>query len=541
MKKLFLFLLVLSSLCSANTKVPVNVSANIDEATVFFSGAHIQSSALRTLDAGVTTLVFENLSQYLDPGSIQVEAQGSFTILSVTHQMNYLKNQKKTPEVKALEDSLETLQLKLQINSGLKGVYEEEKSMLQSNKAIKPAANSPFVEELEETSDFMRNRLSDLMLKLSELQRMEKKISEQINKIQNQLSELNARNTRPTSEIVVEVSANAKTNAKFKIMYFVSQAGWTPVYDLRATDIKSPVALQYKAKVFQNTGANWEDVKLNLSTGNPAISGTKPDLKPWYLNYYAPVYYGGKNKAYQQQTAIPSVAKKEDRYNEESEIAAQEQVAGTMADFTQVTQGQVNIQFNIKIPYTIPSDGKYHQVAIQNYELPASYLYYSAPKLDKDAFLIAQITKWDSYNILPGEANIYYEGTYVGKTYINTHTTKDTLDISLGRDKSIVISRSRVKDQSESKIFGSSKKETIAIEINIRNKKNIAIDIEMEDQLPVSSHKDIEVEVLDTGGAMKEESTGKLSWRMKMEPSESKKMNFKFSVKYPKEKVVVIN
>lgn len=537
-----LFLLQLPS-TSASIKKDgeIRTASKIEEVTVFLSSAQIKSKAEKTVEPGTTTLVFENLSRNIDPNSIQVEGLGAFTILSVTHRMNYLNDSKKPQNIIALGDSLEALKTKLELNQGLVNIYEQEKTLLDANKNIKGQNATLMAEDIEDVADFFRLRMSDIMLKKIELAKIQKELNEKLNRVQNQLNEFNAKRNQPTSEVVVEVSAEAKVNARFSITYVVYTAGWNPGYDLRAKDTQSPVTLAYKANVYQNTGMDWENVKLVLSTGNPTQSGTKPQMQPWLLNFQTRTFSpGGSYKDKPSKAAgiaEPSMSNRAyDFKTEDEEVYLPP--ASTAAEYTKLTESQLNMEFSIKIPYTIPDDGKPHTVQIQNISLPAIYEYYAAPKLDKEAFLLARISGWDAYNLLSGEANIFYEGTFTGKSFINTQITKDTLDISLGRDKNIVITRNRIKDFTEKKIIGGSKKETIGIEIAIKNKKNIPVEILVQDQVPVSINKEIEVETIELSSAKKNEENGFIEWKTILGPSASMKYIFKYSVKYPKDKLI---
>lgn len=512
----------------------VTVETKINQVTVFLRGAQVERSGKKVINAGTTHLKFDNLSPNIDPSSIQIKGEGQLTILSVTHQMNYLKYRRKPPRMLMLEDSIKMLEMKLAMNNNRIEAFKEEKSLILSNKSVKGNDSGLDVEELEYVADFFRERLPEIMQKILEIRSGEKDIREQLSKTRKQLNELNAKWSKSTSEIIVEVSANTRTTGRFTVSFLVHNAGWTPSYDLRALDIKSPVLLNYKAKVFQNTGVNWKKVKLILSTGNPSLSGRKPNLVPWVLSFnapYQPASYRMDNVAMEldeEVEAMPRVAK----------AVAKKGKITTTAQFTQLVEGQVNTEFIIEIPYNIPSDNKKHVVEIQHVELPAEFSYYSAPKVDLDAFLLGKVTGWDEYNLLSGEANIYFEGTYIGKSYINVKLTSDTLDLSFGRDKNVIITRKKIKDFTKKKIIGSSKKETIGIEITVRNKKSAPIDIDLQDQIPISSNKEIEVELIDRAGAKLDETSGYLNWEIHLEPSQSKKFVFKYSVKYPKNKTI---
>jgi uncharacterized protein (TIGR02231 family) len=170
--------------------------------------------------------------------------------------------------------------------------------------------------------------------------------------------------------------------------------------------------------------------------------------------------------------------------------------------------------------------------------MKADYIYSAAPKLDQDAFLLARATGWEEFNLLPGEANVFFEGTFVAKTFIDPNSTKDTLAISLGRDKRVVVKREKLKDYTSKKFIGSNKRETYAYEISVRNTKAEALKIIVEDQVPVSQNSQIEVTVADVGGAKYNKDTGKLIWELTLQPNETKKVVYKFEVKYPKDKII---
>ncbi len=205
-----------------------------------------------------------------------------------------------------------------------------------------------------------------------------------------------------------------------------------------------------------------------------------------------------------------------------------------------VEERATNIEFAIEIPYTIPSDGKKYSVDIQKFMVPAMYEYSVTPKLETDVFLKAMIAGWDEYNLLKGDANLYFEGTYIGKTFLNVNSVEDTLNISLGRDENIVVTREKVKEFSSKQFLGAYKKEQRGWEINVRNKKKQNIHILVTDQFPVSGNSDIEVQQIDSGGAELDNTTGILTWNFDLEPGASKKLTFKYFVRYPKKEIIIL-
>ncbi len=209
-----------------------------------------------------------------------------------------------------------------------------------------------------------------------------------------------------------------------------------------------------------------------------------------------------------------------------------------MDDYTEINENQLNVSFDIDIPYDILSNGKPHSVALKEIKLPATYKYYAAPRVDKEAFLLAEINDYSKYNLLPGEANIIFEGLYVGKTIINPNQTSDTLNLSMGRDKKISIKREKVVDKSGTRFLSSKKEQTFTFDITIRNNKKEAADLLLKDQYPLSTDKDIEIELLESNGAKVNTETGILSWDLKLQPNETKKIRISYKVKYPKDKII---
>ena len=164
----------------------------------------------------------------------------------------------------------------------------------------------------------------------------------------------------------------------------------------------------------------------------------------------------------------------------------------------------------------------------------------ATPKLDRDAFLVAKVINWQDYDLLDATAGIFYEGTFTGKTTLSASMATDTLDISLGRDKSILIERKKVKDYTSNQFLGSNRTVQRAWEISLRNNKKQAVTLVVFDQYPVSKEKDVEVELTDNGGARVDKETGMLSWQVTLEPGQLKKLNFRYTVKYPKERILAI-
>lgn len=508
------------------------VDSEIEDITVFLARAQVTRSVKTRLEAGRTTLVINGLASQLDPNSIQVAGKGSFLILGTSHRQNFLQDVNMPKSLKVLRDSLEYYKQQLIVEESRKEILNKEEAMLTANQRIGGGNSNLTVAELKGMADFFRSRLGEIVVARMKQDAAIRKMNEKVTRVQAQINAQNELYARNSSEIVVNVSAESATPAELEVRYVVSRAGWQPVYDLRATNTKGPVQLNYKANVFQSTGEEWKNVKLTLSTANPNLGGLKPELVSQVLDFMQDTQY---NYGYNKRAKSGPVAME----RSDAPAAAELEIsASTLGEFVSTTQTAVNTAFVIGLPYTVASSSKPTLVDIGRHELQAMYQYAVTPKLDGDAFLMARATGWEDLSLLSGEASVFFEGTYVGKTFIDPNQIRDTLSLSLGRDKRIVVKREKVKDFSSRKAIGGSIRETRAFEISIRNTRQEPITVVVEDQVPVSRNTQIEVTVTDVGGAQWNKDTGKLTWTLTIQPSDVKKVMFKYEVKYPKDKTI---
>lgn len=535
-KVLFLVVVLISgslwSLSAQERQKSVNSSAT--EVKVFLNGAQVTRSAGISIDPGVTILALGGLSQHINPATIQVNGKGNFIILDVNHQVNYLKVQEKSREVIKLEDSLKILQDLTEYERGMLWVSKEEEALLLANKSLGGSQTGVRSTELKDAADLFRNRLKEIKIRQIELGKTIRLLDEKILRIKNQLSALQAQPNPSTSDIFITVSASAKTTGTLEVSYYTGGTGWYPVYDLRAKKINEPVELILKANVSQNTGETWDKVRLSISSANPVQSGVKPILQPWYLGFYEPV----RREVFQKSMASESInirAVSSPIMEEDAEMAL------SLADYTVVSETQVSFEFQIEMPYTLPADNKKYTVDLQRHDFPSAFEYHCIPKIDTDVFLVAKITGWESQNLLPGEIQLFFEGTFVGKSYLDPALTSDTIQISLGRDKGISVKRTRLAEYTERKFLGQNRIETRGWEIAARNNKSIPINLFIEDHIPVSTNKEIEITPNEFSGATYNKETGKLFWRLELKPSESKNFRTKYTVKYPKNKTVILD
>jgi len=516
------------ALTAAKADEGQKVASKVQKVTVFLRGAQVTRSAAVNINAGTSDLIFNGIAPNVAEQSIQVHATGDFTILSVKQETNYLvpNEDTKTKQIQALQDQKKMIWEKIAMQNNLILIYQTEEAVLAKNQFIKPDNQFLDVVKLKQALDFQTERLTAIKEKERVVGNQLALLNTEMQKYDNQINEINNGNrSMASTNIIVTVSAKVAVQSVVTLSYVIANAGWSPGYDIRAKNTNSPLVIVYKANVFQNSGEEWKNVKLTLSTGSPNRNSIKPELNPYYLNV-SPVERALSGRT--TGVAYSSGYVYADKSASLAEVAVAEPVAVTMVE------NQTSVDFNIENPYSVTNDGKACQVEINQVSLPATYQYYVAPKLSIDVFLTAQVTDLNKYNFLSGPANLFFEGTYIGRSRIDTRVLSDTLNLSLGTDRGIQVKRTLEKELTKNQTLGANRKETKSWLIELKNRKNQKIDLLVEDQIPVSQNGAIEVESQETSGGKTDALTGKISWNLTLNSQGDKKLRLRYMVKYPK-------
>jgi uncharacterized protein (TIGR02231 family) len=510
---------------NAQQENTVKVALPINEITVYLTGGEVKSNIDVKLKKGKNLLVFQNISEYMLPKSIQVSFDGKIDIQSITSETNFLKSESFDPKNKTIKDSLDFLKNKIASIGNQIDAFNTEKALLVKNQFIGGNNNGIPLAELQKAAEYHRTRTLEINNSLWDLNKQLTNFQNIIQKIEKQLEELNLQNNPQRKEIMIDLISETDQTSQFKIRYLVQNTGWEPSYDIVVTDISKPLTLKYKAKVYNNTGISWDNVKMKLSTADPSVNASKPTLDTWTLDYQSNDYDNNNNndinKAYQQ-----SDQNKGDIQDDKTQ------------KYKTIKVSELSFEFQIARPYTIPANAKPYSIDITTYTVNAAYQYFALPKADKDVFLLARITGWDTLNLIDGTANVYFGDTYIGESDISTGTIDDTLDLSLGRDTKVLASRTKKQDFSIKTTLGTNKKESFTYEIVLKNNRNTTVNMVLQDQVPISKQGEITVDVSEISGAAKDDITGKLEWIVKLNPGETKKYIISYSVKYPKNRKV---
>jgi hypothetical protein len=614
MKSIFTIILSCLYFLAVAQEHDQEVKSKISQVAVFLEGAQVTREAQASIRPGTTLLTFTDVSPGIKEQSIQVEAPASIKILSVAFRTNYLQEIKQPEAIVSLGNERKRLLDLITQEQSMQDVYNEEIAMLKANRSMGGETNGVEIAELKVAVDYFRTRYTEIKVQQLQIEKNVRKYNEDISRIDDQLMELKSKKHQPVGEILVKVSSKSNGVANLKLKYLVREARWFPSYDIRAVSIKTPIGITYKANVSQNTGEDWENVELTISSANPTESGARPIIKPWYLGFNNNIarrdmietvsssgngivrgrVIGSDGKPMPgvnviiKGTSVGTVTDVDGNYNvaltgdastlvfsfvgfssQEISLGNREVVDVSLAEDVTALQEvvvtgygstrdnystprerkviaatpvvrQTNVEFTMDEPFSIKSDGEVRATDMVEYKLDALYEYYCVPKLETDAFLMAKVTGWDEYNFLEGEASLFFEGKYIGKSILDTRNTSDTLSLSLGRDGNVLVTREKVKDVSSKQFMGSNQKAVYAYDIVIRNKKNQPITIVIEDQIPVPNTKDITVDKLEDSDGDYEEATGILKWKKDIVPGKTETLKLKYAVRYPRHSQMIL-
>ena len=538
--------------------------ASLTEATVYTNGVQLRSKVYYTATNGINEIIIEGISGNIDPKTIQVSATGKVVILDSKYSLYYpkLSHEETADEVKKvrlqiskLKDSILYLSYDISDIQDEINVYTEAKNILKTNGVMRSQGKvNDSIVLLKEALELYTFKMNQLNKKLSGLRKtksakmkIDKRMNERLNRLKNHLGSIGNQNNnnKPIPRITVTLSANASTSGNISFSYLASGAGWSPLYDIRSESSQGKIFMNYKAEVYQNTGLDWKKIKLNISTNNPYANKTKPELNPWYLSYiqYKKEYesarnYKRNNNVY-NLNAAPAEAITNKGFYMADEIA-EEQPALSANQFTNVVRKLISAEFKIDLPYNIASNGQKHMVLVQNSELQTNFKYYSVPKMDQNVYLVAQMLKVDELQLIPSKANIFFDGSYIGETYIDPTNMNDTLHLSLGKDPNIQIKRRLLSSKCKEKVIGDRIEKSLAYTIEVKNLKSSTIELVIQDQIPITTDEDIEIDKINIGKAKRIERTGMIEWDIKLKPKESKTFDFEFRIKYDKSKRIQI-
>lgn len=534
------------------------LKTDIKRVKLFLTAGEMTHETPVKLVKGRNKVIFSGISAFADPRTIQFTGSGNFRLVSVSTEMDFLAAEQWNPRIKILNDSLEQLKDRHQMNVDLLSAYQAELGIMNTNKDLKGTA-SLTIDQIKAAGEYYRTRTFEINKTVTKIRKEQEVLSIKINEARFKLTELNYVENQRSNQVIVLIDTDAPSEISGVLRYLVSDCGWAATYDLSATDLNQPINLKYKAQVYNNTGNEWKNVNLTLSTSDPMLSAASPVLNPFYLRYGEQAEQS--KKGYMQPIQKNAEYRNEvmneinmanqrayDNYVLDQKDAQNVDLSGKFLNeskkvstvaMKQIEISDLNAEFIIPHPFSCPTDAKPYTVEIKEINMPATFTHVSVPKLDQGSFLLANIVGWQDLDLIPGPTNVYFAGNYVGVSEINTNNVEDTLHLSFGRDSKIQVLRKLKSEMSTKKVSGSTKKDTYFYEIQVRNNRTVPVKIDIFDQIPLSRNSEITVSVETIGTGKKNDITGEITYQVVIQPGETIRLDLGYSVKYPKDSKVV--
>jgi uncharacterized protein (TIGR02231 family) len=533
------------------------VQSKVTAVTVFSDRAQVVRTCAETLPAGEQQLVFDNLPAAIERTSLAMEGSGSGMLREVKFRQEaaagntdslslvLAKQKRKIEEVLAETDD------RIKQRGGEKQ-FLENISLKVTERGASERAAPPELDTLkwQKMVAFYRNRLETLTRDIRETERVKRDLTDNLAAINRKIADLGRNVGTERNQAIVSLFMKDGGRLTLNLSYIVYGPSWTPAYELRMASAKKTLKMTYKGTLRQNTGEEWIDAEIRLSTAQAYVGGNQPELSPWYINFYAPPAYPqyslAKAKRYERLAAAPAQA-----MTNMMETEAQVKEAGNIAPppelavaETGVESGALNAVFAIQGKTTVASDNQAHTVTIMTRELPAAFRYSTVPKLSARAYLKAKAINETDFPLLRGASSVFLDNTFVTNSTLENVAPGQEFWTFLGVDEAMKVEHKQLnrfeKDQG---ILGKKRKVEFNYLITITNNRKTEEEIVVWDQLPIPGDGDIKVELVEpkwkeNTAVLKKNETQYLEWYFKMTAGEKITIPFKFTVEYPEGKTV---
>jgi uncharacterized protein (TIGR02231 family) len=519
-------------------------TAKLESVTIFTNGAQVKRTKTVALKPGEQTVTFTGFSPYMDTKSLQVRANGKLTVLGVSHRRAIADSLSQARKLTQAEQAVASVERRIQQVQDEQQVVDAQAEMVKANCSVAGRTVATPLANIKELNNYYAQELLTLKKRSQTLAEQLKDLEKEQARTKKTLDSLHRVKPKEVFDVDVKVSAPQAAQAAFSISYYVTNASWYPSYDIYSTGINKPVDMSYKVNIVQNTKEDWQQANITLSSANPNRSNTAPVLGTYWLDFEKPVTVrrASRKGLARAAAAEPMMLEKSVDEALQGSVAGLDIVPEEESELIEVQQQQslFGYEFTIGQPLSLPSSTKAIATEIARYQLPANYIYKAYPKKDKEAFLVAEVTDWQKLNLLEGDANVFYDNSYVGKSRLNTSSSTDTLLLSLGRDPSIRVERTKVNEKSTRRFLGSNQEQTVTWNIKVTNTRREAVKLNVYDQTPIARNSDINVTVEELSGGQRNKDTGIVTWNLDLNAGEKQELLLQYKVKYPKNERLLV-
>ncbi len=540
---LLLALLLVPAIAFGSDLQRLQTTPRITTVTVYPDRAMTTRTASLNLKPGSYLVTFDKLPTLIQDDSVRVEGKGTagVTIAGLEVKRVFLE-QSGEKRVKELDDEIRTLERQAGGLDAKKAGLMAQKAFLDSIRVAwgdriskELAIGRPTAAELLDASSFVGSGVTRIEEQSRDLETGKQQIKDKIDALRQQRNEASGsgRKESKTAEVALEVSRAGGFSLNLSAV--TSRAGWEPAYDVRLAPDGTTAGLTFRALVRQQTGEDWNDVHLSLSTARPSVNGAPPELYPWRVSFYHPA----AAMAYMAAPAsAPLRAMKSRAGNDTAEIEAKQETVPAGYLTSEVQSEQTSVSFHVPRPVDVPSDNSQHANVVAMEQLPVSLEFLAVPKLSPFVFLTSEIVNKASYPLLPGPVNIFTGTTFTGSAQLKKVAAGEKFELFFGADDQVTVKREELKQHKEAGMFGKNRM-TYRYRIEVANFRPESQTVTLRDQLPLAGDSEIKV-TLDEPSIKPDEikADGRLTWKLLLKAGEKRELTFGIVVEYPKEREV---
>ena len=488
------------------------VFAPITEARVYRNCAVVRRKAAVELLAGDNDVILSGISDTADPDSLRLFFSSGVVgkdmrILPFAEAVERLPSADVTEEIAELQNRIHTL------------------------KTVEDLwiSNGNFTNREGWSAENVEGFLGALPAHLEKLREQKRGICRQIEALEEKKRALEQKEMFRVVKLVL--SAPDACEAVFEMEYFDTAAHWTNTYEIHTTSDSDSISAISRARIVQNTGEDWQNVRLTLYTGNPVAGMEIPELKKLNLGFRPemPAMSMARSAQFVGAGAAP--------------MPMMSMMADMSAPNRMVMEESEEVDADTMTGYVLPgmrtvvsgTDGT--MADLKTDTIPADKRIVCVPKLDNSAYLAAMVKTAD-WTLKPAKAKIYLNENYCGELFVSPDPAKEIFMLSLGRDERIGVSRTELRSKTEDVMLKGQKRQISEYAIIIRNNQDKPLTVLVWDQIPVSVEKQIVVDHVSVDGASVDETTGKLNWNLTIPGKEVEEKRLSYTVTYPKDKAI---
>ncbi|MEO1432087.1 MAG: mucoidy inhibitor MuiA family protein [Cyanobacteria bacterium J06633_8] len=526
------------------------VETDVIAVSVYTNQALVTRRGVVELSGREKELIVSQLPVFIETESVRVSGKGNvavrllgvnteriYTTESVVARVSQLNQQIEQLEAqkRQFQAQMDALALQSRFIEGLREKTEEQFSISLARKSI----------SLSETLDlvnFLGSQYTEYAIATEDYKNQQRELEKQLEVLHASLKETKSPSPQESFNLTVGIDCAGAGEFELEVSYVVNRASWKPLYDIRVDSKSKSVNLGYLAQIVQNTGEDWTNVNLTLSTAKPGSGTLPPKFQPWYIDIEQPLV---KEKRARKFAAAPMAAKSRGFEFEDENFSEEIRELENRIIEAEVTTAEVSregnvVTFNLDSNGNIPSDGAPHKTTIFQDDFSCNFSYIAMPRLVSFAYLQAKVkNNSNGATLLPGKANIFRDNIFVGTSELENIVPGEEFKLNLGIDEGVKIKRDLIEREVDKRFIGNLRKITYAYRLQINNLLDTQAQLELIEQLPVSRNEQIKIRLNRTNPQIQLGEMGILEWNLILKPYEEQEIYYQFTVEHsPQLKVV---